>query len=64
MEDWLQVPLMLSHGKSMQFTLIGLGDIVLPGLLICFCLRLDDAKGINKRSVVFLFHSPAHSEFL
>ncbi len=25
----------------MQFTLIGLGDIVLPGLLICFLLRFD-----------------------
>lgn len=48
-----QVPLMLSHGKNMQFTLIGLGDIVLPGLLICFCLRLDDAKGISKRSGYF-----------
>mmetsp|Transcript_53447 Transcript_53447/g.86558 ORF Transcript_53447/g.86558 Transcript_53447/m.86558 type:complete len:385 (+) Transcript_53447:69-1223(+) len=47
------VPLMMSHGKKMQFTLIGLGDIVLPGLLICFCLRLDDAKGISKRSGYF-----------
>lgn len=45
------VPLMLAHGKSMQFTLIGLGDIVLPGLLLCFALRLDDTKGIDKKSV-------------
>ena len=47
------VPLMLAHGKNMQFTLIGLGDIVLPGLLVCFCLRLDDAKGIPKKSGYF-----------
>jgi hypothetical protein len=45
------VPLMLSHSKTTQFTLIGLGDIVLPGLLLCFALRLDDTKGIDRKSV-------------
>jgi len=29
----------------------GLGDIVLPGLLLCFALRLDDTKGIDKKTV-------------
>mmetsp|Transcript_42225 Transcript_42225/g.86326 ORF Transcript_42225/g.86326 Transcript_42225/m.86326 type:complete len:381 (-) Transcript_42225:61-1203(-) len=47
------VPLMMATGKSMQFTLIGLGDIVLPGLLLCFSLRLDDHKGIDKKSGYF-----------
>eukprot|EP00293_Proteomonas_sulcata_P016805 CAMPEP_0184296876 /NCGR_PEP_ID=MMETSP1049-20130417/7825_1 /TAXON_ID=77928 /ORGANISM="Proteomonas sulcata, Strain CCMP704" /LENGTH=202 /DNA_ID=CAMNT_0026606323 /DNA_START=48 /DNA_END=656 /DNA_ORIENTATION=+ len=47
------VPLMMAHGKSMQFTLIGLGDIVLPGLLLCFALRFDDSKGVDKKSGYF-----------
>ena len=42
---------MMASGRHMQFTLIGLGDIVLPGLLVCFALRLDDAKGIDKKMV-------------
>jgi len=41
-----QVPLFLSESENWQFTLIGLGDIVLPGLLLCFALRFDDYKGI------------------
>mmetsp|Transcript_60432 Transcript_60432/g.138114 ORF Transcript_60432/g.138114 Transcript_60432/m.138114 type:complete len:394 (-) Transcript_60432:283-1464(-) len=47
------VPLMFSSGKNQQFTLIGLGDIVLPGLLLCFALRLDDTKGIDKKTGYF-----------
>jgi hypothetical protein len=31
----LQVPLMWATGKKTQFTLIGLGDIVLPGGDFC-----------------------------
>ena len=30
----------------------GLGDIVLPGLLLCFSLRLDDAKASEGRAAV------------
>lgn len=41
------VPLMFATGKSTQFTLIGLGDIVLPGLLLCFAMRLDDLKRVD-----------------
>mmetsp|Transcript_7692 Transcript_7692/g.18124 ORF Transcript_7692/g.18124 Transcript_7692/m.18124 type:complete len:391 (-) Transcript_7692:220-1392(-) len=43
------VPLFLSSGDdgATQFTLIGLGDIVLPGLLLCYALRFDDAKGAD-----------------
>lgn len=47
------VPLMMSQGANAQYTLIGLGDIVLPGLLLCFALRLDDSKGIPSRSGYF-----------
>jgi hypothetical protein len=35
-----QVPLWFPEGPS-DFTLIGLGDIVLPGLLVAFALRVD-----------------------
>mmetsp|Transcript_27108 Transcript_27108/g.55217 ORF Transcript_27108/g.55217 Transcript_27108/m.55217 type:complete len:403 (+) Transcript_27108:130-1338(+) len=49
------VPLFLSSGPSgeQQFTLIGLGDIVLPGLLLCYAMRFDDAKGCNAFSTYF-----------
>jgi len=47
------VPLILAEGKDTQFTLIGLGDIVLPGLLLCFAMRFDDAKGLDLRSNYF-----------
>ena len=40
----MQVPLIMSEDDSTQFTLIGLGDIVLPGLLLCFAMRFDDSK--------------------
>jgi len=40
------VPLFFSTGTDLQFTLIGLGDIVLPGLLLCFAMRFDDSKGV------------------
>ena len=43
-----QVPLLLSdEGENMHFTLIGLGDIVLPGLLLGFAIRFDDHKGVD-----------------
>lgn len=45
------VPLFFSTGSSTQFTLIGLGDIVLPGLLLCFAMRFDDSKGISFPSI-------------
>ena len=44
---------MLAEGKDTQFTLIGLGDIVLPGLLLCFALRFDDSKGLDPRTSYF-----------
>lgn len=49
------VPLMLSQdeGGALQFTLIGLGDIVLPGLLLAFAMRFDDLKKIDLRSGYF-----------
>uniref|UniRef100_A0A7S0VTT0 Uncharacterized protein n=1 Tax=Hemiselmis tepida TaxID=464990 RepID=A0A7S0VTT0_9CRYP len=47
------VPLMLAQGKHTQFTLIGLGDIVLPGLLLCFAMRYDDARRIDWRGGYF-----------
>lgn len=47
------VPLMMSTGSKMQFTLIGLGDIVLPGLLLCFSLRMDEYRRIDWRGGYF-----------
>lgn len=48
------VPLILSQeGSDLQFTLIGLGDIVLPGLLLSFAMRFDDHKDIDLRSGYF-----------
>ena len=37
----------------MQFTLIGLGDIVLPGLLLAFAMRFDDHKKVSPTSGYF-----------
>jgi presenilin-like A22 family membrane protease len=48
------VPLILSQDSSeLQFTLIGLGDIVLPGLLLSFAMRFDDHKKISLTSGYF-----------
>lgn len=48
------VPLILSQeGTELQFTLIGLGDIVLPGLLLSFAMRFDDHKRISLTSGYF-----------
>jgi signal peptide peptidase-like protein 2B len=48
------VPLILSQeGPDLQFTLIGLGDIVLPGLLLGFAMRFDDSKRIDLTSGYF-----------
>uniref|UniRef100_A0A6U4JMI3 Signal peptide peptidase n=1 Tax=Hemiselmis andersenii TaxID=464988 RepID=A0A6U4JMI3_HEMAN len=47
------VPLVFAHGKHTHFTLIGLGDIVLPGLLLCFAMRYDDAKRIDSKGGYF-----------
>ena len=48
------VPLILSQeGSDLQFTLIGLGDIVLPGLLLSFAMRFDDNRKIDLRSGYF-----------
>jgi len=47
------VPLFFSTGDSTQFTLIGLGDIVLPGLLLCFAMRFDDSKVLDPELIIF-----------
>jgi len=47
------VPLFFSTGDSTQFTLIGLGDIVLPGLLLCFAMRFDDSKVLLPELMIF-----------
>ena len=47
------VPLFFSTGDSTQFTLIGLGDIVLPGLLLCFAMRFDDSKVLVPELMIF-----------
>ena len=48
------VPLVLSQeGSDLQFTLIGLGDIVLPGLVLSFAMRFDDNRKVDLRSGYF-----------
>ena len=48
------VPLILTEeGSDLQFTLIGLGDIVLPGLLLSFAMRFDDNRKVDLRSGYF-----------
>lgn len=57
------VPLFLSSGDdgATQFTLIGLGDIVLPGLLLCYALvnTLATLNGTTATENSFLFFLPA-----
>lgn len=32
-----------------QFSLLGLGDIVIPGIFVSLCLRFDFLKSLNKK---------------
>jgi hypothetical protein len=50
----IQIPLILGGGGKLQFTLIGLGDIVLPGMLICFLLRYDHTAGSGSKNGYFI----------
>jgi signal peptide peptidase-like protein 2B len=47
------IPLVYPHGPHASFTLIGLGDIVLPGLMVCFALRFDATKDLEWRTGYF-----------
>ncbi|EKX42572.1 hypothetical protein GUITHDRAFT_73844 [Guillardia theta CCMP2712] len=49
------IPLVLTEEtkSQLEFTLIGLGDIVLPGLLLCFAWRVDCDKGIDMQKGYF-----------
>jgi len=49
----IQIPLIGVAGE-LQFTLIGLGDIVLPGMLLCFLMRYDHTNGSGTMNGYFL----------
>jgi len=51
------VPLVFPHGPTQSFTLIGLGDIVLPGLLVCFALRFDASREMEWKTGYFAGNS-------
>ena len=34
-----------------QYSLLGLGDIVIPGVFIALCLRYDIIKSLNARKI-------------
>ncbi|KAL0182277.1 hypothetical protein M9458_021652, partial [Cirrhinus mrigala] len=38
------VPRLSLPGKLVHFSMLGIGDIVMPGLLLCFVLRYDNYK--------------------
>ena len=38
-----------------HFSMLGLGDIVMPGLLLCFVMRLDKEMFVRERVRLFLF---------
>ncbi len=37
----LQFPYLDKHDNVMKFSMLGLGDIVLPGLLLSLCIKYD-----------------------
>ena len=38
-----------SNPDKPQFSLLGLGDIVIPGIFVSLCLRFDFLKSLNKK---------------
>lgn len=46
----LEIPLFFSTDPIRSCTFLGLGDIVLPGMIIKYCKRFDKIKGNNKLS--------------
>jgi len=43
----------VASGEAFQFSMLGLGDIVLPGILIALLLRFDLSRGKNSSAVYF-----------
>jgi minor histocompatibility antigen H13 len=37
----LDVPIKLKIPNGDKFSILGLGDIVVPGVLVCWCLKYD-----------------------
>ena len=51
----IDLPIKLLLPKLFQdgFTMIGLGDLIIPGLFISFCLRIDFTRGYQlKKSCI------------
>lgn len=53
------IPLFFPTSEIRSFTLIGLGDIVLPGLMVCFALRFDQTKELDWKSGYFACERPS-----
>lgn len=47
-----------------QFSLLGLGDIVIPGVFIALCLRYDIIKSLNKNKLTELVNNGQGDQFI
>ena len=57
--DWDLTPeLVPTMAVHVHYSMLGLGDIVMPGLLLCFVLRFDSARGRLQNP----FHFPDDEE--
>jgi minor histocompatibility antigen H13 len=45
-----------------QFSLLGLGDIVIPGIFVSLCLRFDFLKSLNKKHLEALIRKEGEGE--
>ncbi len=47
----LKFPYDYTNPSLPKFSILGLGDIVLPGLLIAFCMRFDFVNSLNLNKI-------------
>lgn|SRR3990167_2873307 len=50
----LLFPKNVFSGAELEFSMLGLGDIVLPGLFIAFLLRFDISRGKNSKTYFYI----------
>ena len=51
-----------SNPDKPQFSLLGLGDIVIPGIFVSLCLRFDFLKSLNKKHLEALIRKEGEGE--
>ena len=49
-------------GEKPQYSILGLGDIVIPGIFVSLCLRFDVLKTINKEKLVDMIEAESKGE--